>query len=826
MSIKFDSLNNYTHACDTHTTLHTLHPTHTTHTTPYTHYTLHTLHPTHYTLHTPYTHPTDNMATNSTTFTQEQARELMETVQQLVLGQAELNSKLDHLLKATVHVPKATVPVPKATVPAPKATVPVPKAAVPAPKATVPVPKAVVPTPKAAAATMTSGTDGWGSDSDDDTLIPARSIRLSTEQKKEQETRRKLVAAEAEAKRKELARVKCAAGRAKADARHANKEAERKMVLEAATEAAHERRATKEKNIRRAPRRAPRRAATSGWLKKPVIKAAPVAEVDNDGASSDEEEMNVFRAMTRAAALRNEAAEAKAKAEKEAAKRAARGKAKQDAIKAQVAKDAADAKAAKEAAEAKAAKDAAEAKRKATTSQPWRRTARAPRSEQRSSGSQTWTRARDPHTEQRSSGSQTWTRARGPRTEQRSSGRQSWSSSAPRRTEHREHRNVGRKVEEPARCSTGSTVPAAVAAFNDMDLSKGLLLKIASTGFDAPTAVQQHMIVPMCKGRDVLAQAPVGSGKTLAYSAGLLSNVRADRGVQAVVVVPAGKLRAQVAKVLTQLAPTGVKVAELNGNMGELARMIRSDRTCPDVIVGCPGTVSGLMSKNRGYDAAIDASQLRVLVLDEADALVDPQHMDKIVTIMNKLPASCARAMFSATLPDKAKALMAEFLTNPVTMMGGSFSNQSHFVLDVAAYNEDALMTVLDTLKRGDSEKIVFVRAKKMVNAVRTFLEDQGISATTEPEELGHGASVLVATDGMARGFDVPTLSTVVNLGLPRDSDFYVHRAGRCGRHTRRGIVINLMTARDADRLVKIAETYEVTLKAFTAVSAKKALLG
>lgn len=348
-------------------------------------------------------------------------------------------------------------------------------------------------------------------------------------------------------------------------------------------------------------------------------------------------------------------------------------------------------------------------------------------------------------------------------------------------------------------------LPAAVAAiprkysevmsFDRFGLSPALLRGLSDTGFREPTLIQEQAIPPAMEGRDVLASAKTGSGKTAAFLLPILHRLLSEsRGTtRALVVTPTRELAAQIDEHFSTLAyHTPLSCAAVYGGVGMLPQM-RAFEVGVDLIVATPGR---LLDHLRRPFTNLD--QVEYLVLDEADRMLDMGFLPDIRRIIGYLPARRQTLFFSATLPQPIVKLTRDLLRDPVKINVGAAAappaSVKHTVFPVAQESKPALLLEL-LQKPGIERALTFTRTRHRADRLAIFLERKGI-----PVALIHGARsqaqrtmaltgfkqgkfrVLVATDVAARGIDVLDLSHVVNFDVPNQPDDFIHRVGRTGR--------------------------------------------
>ncbi len=357
------------------------------------------------------------------------------------------------------------------------------------------------------------------------------------------------------------------------------------------------------------------------------------------------------------------------------------------------------------------------------------------------------------------------------------------------------------------------------ACFSSLSLSPSLMQGVAALGYEHMTPVQAHSLPAILDGRDLIAQAPTGSGKTAAFGLGLLHRLDpAAGGTQALVLCPTRELADQVGKQLRKLAFAipNVKLSILCGGMALQPQLDSLAQHAPDIVVGTPGRIQELLRKR-----ALDLSGLRTLVFDEADRMLDMGFEEPIREIVGKTPKSRQGLLFSATFPDSVREVSRGLLRDPVevTVEGG----ERHGVIDQRFFEvEQSQKTPLLAgllLKFKPESCVVFCNMRRDVDEVAGSLAHYGFTALAlhgdmeqrDRDEVlvrfsNRSCNVLVASDVAARGLDVKELAAVINYDLPNDTDTYVHRIGRTGRAGSEGLALTLCTPRERGRTEQIEQ--------------------
>jgi ATP-dependent RNA helicase DeaD len=351
--------------------------------------------------------------------------------------------------------------------------------------------------------------------------------------------------------------------------------------------------------------------------------------------------------------------------------------------------------------------------------------------------------------------------------------------------------------------------------FAALGLDPRVVETLTALGYEEPTPVQREAIPPLLKGRDLLGQAATGTGKTAAFALPLLHRVTPDappaERTTALVLVPTRELAMQVGEAMNRYGKgLGVAALPIYGG-APMEGQLRALRRGVDVVVATPGRA--LDHIRRG---TLKLQSLRVVILDEADEMLDMGFAEELEEILDATPPSRQTALFSATLPPRIAEIANKHLTNPVRVRieaavqpAGTAPAVRQVAYIVSRANKmAALARVLDTEQPVST--IVFCRTRTEVDSVTETLVARGYRAEALHGGLsqdqrdrvmrkfrGRTADILVATDVAARGLDVAHVSHVVNYDVPAAAEAYVHRIGRTGRAGREGVAITLAEPRE-----------------------------
>jgi ATP-dependent RNA helicase DeaD len=342
--------------------------------------------------------------------------------------------------------------------------------------------------------------------------------------------------------------------------------------------------------------------------------------------------------------------------------------------------------------------------------------------------------------------------------------------------------------------------------FSDLSLNDSILSALDGMGFVSPTPIQAAAIPHLLEGKDALGKAQTGTGKTAAFSLPLLNKVNLDqRKPQAVVLAPTRELAIQVAAEVKNLGKNinGLKVLEIYGGASIVDQM-RALKNGAHIVVGTPGRVQDLINRDR-----LHLDEVHTFVLDEADEMLNMGFVDDVTEIMEHAPESAQRVLFSATMPPMLKKIVDRFLREPeyIDVAGKNHTvdkvEQQYWVVK-GVEKDEAMSRLLETEETDAS--IVFVRTRQDTERLADWLSARGFKAAALhgdiPQSLRERTvehikqsviEILVATDVVARGLDVPRITHVFNYDIPFDVESYIHRIGRTGRAGRKGKAILLV---------------------------------
>ena len=367
-----------------------------------------------------------------------------------------------------------------------------------------------------------------------------------------------------------------------------------------------------------------------------------------------------------------------------------------------------------------------------------------------------------------------------------------------------------------------------IKSWDDFDLDPNLLRGIFAYGFEKPSPIQSKAIMPVIEGKDVIAQAQSGTGKTATFSIGALQRVNlSESSTQVLILSPTRELSNQTAKVISSLSSfmDGIKIKTLVGGSSVDDTSHFSNKNVPHIISGCPGRVLDMMRKDR-----IQCKSIKLIILDEADEMLSIGFKEQVYNIFQQLNNDIQVCLFSATLPDSINGIIDKIMRNPVhisvkreqlTLEG---IRQFYVALDDDRQKYNTLKALYSFINM--SQTIIYCNSVKRVQDLyEAMCEDAfpvcRIHSNMDKSErdksfndFRSGSSrVLISSNVTARGIDIQQVSVVINFDLPKCVHTYLHRIGRSGRWGRKGVGINFITRRDIGQIKRIEEHYATQIQ-------------
>jgi translation initiation factor 4A len=360
---------------------------------------------------------------------------------------------------------------------------------------------------------------------------------------------------------------------------------------------------------------------------------------------------------------------------------------------------------------------------------------------------------------------------------------------------------------------------------NDSNILRG----VYNAGFERPSPIQKKAIIPIMSGKDVIAQAQSGTGKTAAFGIGALSIVNVqDNFTQVLVLSPTKELAKQTTNVIKSLGSmmNGLRIQTVyGGSPYEESSNIFSDKNTPHIICGCPGRVYDLIKKDR-----LASKKIKLIILDEADEMLSNGFKDQVYNIFQNFNNDIQVALFSATLPANIFPIIDKIMRNPVKICVKAEQLTLEGISQYYVAVDDDIQKY-DTLKHiykyvSVSQCIIYCNSIKRVSDLYEAMKEDDfpvcclhsnmdrIDRDESFKEFKNGKSrVLISSNVTARGIDIQQVSIVINFDVPKDIHTYLHRIGRSGRWGRKGVGINFITRRDVNKIKEIESYYGCEIK-------------
>lgn len=377
-----------------------------------------------------------------------------------------------------------------------------------------------------------------------------------------------------------------------------------------------------------------------------------------------------------------------------------------------------------------------------------------------------------------------------------------------------------------------------ILKFSELGLSQDILDAITTHGYVEATPIQEKTIPLTLAGRDVIGQAQTGTGKTAAFGLPILEHIDLNnKNIQALIVSPTRELAIQTAEELKKLGRDKRVDVQVVFGGADIRRQIQNLKSHPQILVGTPGRLLDHINRK-----TVKIDNVRTLVLDEADEMLNMGFLDDIEAIISKTPAERQTLLFSATMPPAIKRIGVKFMTNPehIQIEAKELTTDlvdQYFVRMRENEKFDTMTRIFDV--QAPKLAIVFGRTKRRVEELSRGLEARGYHAAGLHGDLtqqmrsrvlaqfkSHEINILVATDVAARGLDVKDVSHVYNFDIPQDPESYVHRIGRTGRAGAKGVSVTFVAPNEMDYLRAVEDLTKKRMTPLEPASLKDARIG
>lgn len=368
-----------------------------------------------------------------------------------------------------------------------------------------------------------------------------------------------------------------------------------------------------------------------------------------------------------------------------------------------------------------------------------------------------------------------------------------------------------------------------INSWDDLDLDESILRGIHNMGFERPSPIQQRAIQPIIMGRDIVAQAQSGTGKTATFAIGALSRVDATiKKTQVIILSPTKELTVQTACVVEKLGSMikDLTVETMYGGMNPIGQKTNSflNTSRPQIICGCPGKINDMLRRG-----VINTSFIKLIIMDEVDEMLSTGFKEQVYNIFQFMNEDIQIALFSATMPPNIHNIVNKIVRDPVRILVKSEMltlegiKQFFVAVDDDAQKYETLKHIFSFLSM--SQCIIYCNSVKRVCDLQEAMTQDNFPVCcihrnmTKQERFDSFANfkcgksrVLISTNVTSRGIDIQQVSTVINFDVPHCIDNYLHRIGRSGRWGRKGVGINFVTRRDIDQLRRIEQHYDAQI--------------
>ena len=372
-----------------------------------------------------------------------------------------------------------------------------------------------------------------------------------------------------------------------------------------------------------------------------------------------------------------------------------------------------------------------------------------------------------------------------------------------------------------------------INTWEDLELPETLLRGIYSYGFERPSPIQQKAIKPIMMGRDIIAQAQSGTGKTATFSIGALSKIDMEKNAtQVLILSPTRELTSQTSKVITSLGnmlenskKENLRVQTVFGGSNYEEKSSFSNKNTPHVICGCPGRVYDMMRRDK-----ISIKTIKLVILDEADEMLSAGFKEQVYNIFQYFNNDIQVALFSATLPESIRPLIDKIMRNPIEisvkteMLTLEGIAQYYIAVDDDRQKYATLKHMFSVAKL--SCCIIYCNSVKRVSDLYEAMKedefpvccihsgmDTSARATAFNQFKTGVTRVLISSNVTARGIDIQQVSVVINFDVPKCVHTYLHRIGRSGRWGRKGTGLNFVTRRDFGKMKEIESHYNTQIR-------------
>ena len=361
-------------------------------------------------------------------------------------------------------------------------------------------------------------------------------------------------------------------------------------------------------------------------------------------------------------------------------------------------------------------------------------------------------------------------------------------------------------------------------SFSDFSLENSLLNGLQSMGFETPTPVQEQAIPPILEGKDIIACAQTGTGKTAAYLLPVINDIIKDtdeESVHCIVVAPTRELAIQIDQQVqgfSYFTPVSSIAVYGGGDSDTWDKQKKALTKGADIIIATPGRL--ISHLNLGY---VKVSSVKQLILDEADRMLDMGFMEDIMQIISHLPEKRQNLLFSATMPPKIRSLAKKILDDPAEVNIAVSKTAKGIIQGAYMTYDTQKIPLISALIKGKKDELpsilIFCSTKRSTKELGKALQKEGFSAQAIHSDLeqkerevilndfrNRKVQILIATDILSRGIDIENISLVINFDVPSDAEDYVHRVGRTARAESTGIAMTLINEKEQSKFHRIEQ--------------------
>lgn len=362
-------------------------------------------------------------------------------------------------------------------------------------------------------------------------------------------------------------------------------------------------------------------------------------------------------------------------------------------------------------------------------------------------------------------------------------------------------------------------------SFEDMNIPKDILHGVYCYGFNKPSKIQQLAISPIIQKKDLIAQSQSGTGKTGAFTIGALSRIDCSNTFpQAIILCNTRELSDQTFNIIKELGKylDKLSVCQCVGGIPRNKNIEEAGKS--QILIGTPGRLNDLIDSR-----AFDLNKLELFIIDEADELLTNEFLEQTRNIIKNIPDTVQMCIFSATLPENVLRMTKQFMTNPVELLIEkeklTLKLITQFYIDVVKeqYKQDTIDDLYNQLSI--NQCIIYVNSAGRAETLMQYMKEKNHNVEVLHSKLENKKRlevlkrfrksefrVLISTDLTCRGIDIQQVTYVINYDIPNDISSYLHRIGRSGRYSKKGIAINFITKRDFRKMREIEKHYDTEI--------------